>query len=72
MKCVCVVCRSEMRPKKITQGSFIVELFLWCMMILPGVLYTVWRLTSKVKLCPICGSSKFVKAGTPAAQRLLA
>ena len=43
---VCTVCGSVGFPKKVTPGSFLVELGLWIFFILPGVIYSVWRLSA--------------------------
>jgi hypothetical protein len=41
----CQTCGTVGRPVTRVKGAFLIELILYLFMILPGVLYTVWRLT---------------------------
>lgn len=68
---LCLTCHSIGTPRKITKGSLIIEIFLWLLLILPGAIYSVWRLASKYEACPTCGATNCVPLGTPAAQRIL-
>lgn len=63
----CTNCGRTAKPKKLTKGSLIIELVLWCVMILPGLLYTLWRFTSKVKVCRHCKSPCLISANSPRA-----
>jgi hypothetical protein len=67
---ICQKCGTAGRPKKITKGSFFVELFLWCFVV-PGILYSVWRIATRYKACPICMAEHMVKLDSPYGQRLL-
>jgi len=50
MPIICLQCGSvNERAVKTIQGSFLLECFLWLLFILPGVIYSVWRLTTKGK-----------------------
>lgn len=52
-------------------GSAWLELGLFCLGIIPGIIYGMWRLTaSKKKLCPVCGSEEIVGLSTPIGQKL--
>jgi rubrerythrin len=62
---VCRDCGSDSDGAKSTQGSFAIEIFLWLLMIVPGMLYTLWRLTSKKRQCPVCKSANIVPANSP-------
>jgi len=64
----CTRCGSTGIPRGYTKGSFGVELLLWLCMILPGVLYSVWRLTSKYKGCPSCKAEGMIPADSPMAK----
>lgn len=57
-------------PTRITKGSFVVEVFLWLLFILPGVLYTVWRLTSQYDGCPSCRQAGMIPSDSPRAREL--
>jgi hypothetical protein len=68
---VCMQCGTPGRPRRYTKGSIIVELLLWLMMILPGFLYSLWRLSSRYDGCPTCGAPHMVPSGSPRAKALL-
>lgn len=51
---VCVSCGAVGRPVSVTQGSFLIEVALWLFFLLPGLIYSIWRLTSKRSVCRVC------------------
>ena len=61
---LCVTCRavSNVRPKP--QGSAAVELLLYFLFILPGVIYTFWRASNQSCTCPQCGSREMIPTNT--------
>lgn len=68
---VCTNCGSLVSPQSKTPGSFWIELLLWLFFIVPGVIYSVWRLSSVRKECPKCGGRNLVPSDTPVGMRLL-
>ena len=54
MEIECPNCSYQGSGKRITKGSFAVELVLWLLFLLPGLVYSVWRLSNKVVICPQC------------------
>lgn len=50
----CPNCKYEGIAKKTVKGSIVTELILW-IFILPGMLYSLWRLTTRTVRCPQCG-----------------
>jgi hypothetical protein len=38
-----------------TKGSFLIEFLLWVCFIVPGLIYSIWRLGTRHKGCPSCG-----------------
>ena len=68
---ICTTCGYIGRPKKVTRGSFWMEVVLWMLLIVPGIIYSVWRLTSKQKVCPKCGKPTMIPLDTPMGQELL-
>jgi len=56
---ICNYCKKEIiTPKKITRGSFGIEIllyvfFIWNFFFIP-IIYTMWRLMSKYHGCPNC------------------
>ena len=69
---VCATCGSRGVPRTETPGSFLIELALWLLFCLPGMIYSVWRLTARKRVCPVCGGSQLVPEHTPRGQQLLA
>lgn len=70
-KYICTMCGHVGRPKTITRGSFFIEIVLWLFFIIPGLIYTIWRLTTKGKTCPTCGNSSMIPLNTPKGLELL-
>jgi hypothetical protein len=51
---ICETCGSLGEPKSITKGSLVIEICLWMLLILPGMIYSVWRLSTRRKGCSQC------------------
>jgi len=68
---ICATCHSMGTPKTATKGSLAIEVLLWLCFLLPGMLYSLWRLTSRHKACPKCGSAEMIPCDTPRGQQLL-
>lgn len=62
---ICESCGTPGVPIKKTKGSFFIELILWLCLIIPGLIYSIWRLTTKYKVCRTCGSTAIVPIDTP-------
>ena len=52
---ICETCGAKGVPVKVIKGSIIVELILWLLGCLPGLIYSIWRLTTKAVVCSGCG-----------------
>lgn len=57
-KIYCTHCWYEWKVKTITPGSTIIELILWLCMIIPGLIYSWYRMKSKYCICPKCKSDR--------------
>ncbi|WP_288126673.1 hypothetical protein [Thiomonas sp.] len=68
----CTSCGSVGEPVTNTPGSFRLELFLWLMLLLPGLIYSVWRLTARRKVCATCSSATLIPVNSPVALSLRA
>lgn len=42
-------------------GSFLIEVILWLLFIVPGLIYTVWRYSTQGHGCPRCGWQYVIK-----------
>lgn len=69
---VCTRCghcgETYVRPK----GSGGVEFVLWLAIILPGLVYSVWRRSSRRPVCKACGADDLVPPESPAGRELMA
>lgn len=50
---------------------FWVELVLWILFILPGVLYSLYRMLSKKQVCTVCGSAIIIPVDSPKGKELI-
>ena len=66
---ICANCLYQGSPVTRTKGSFWIEVLLWTF-ILPGLIYTVWRLTTRERVCPKCEHPHMIPLDTPVGQRL--
>lgn len=57
----CPNCKYEGEGVYRTKGSFIVEVLLWLCLLVPGMIYTAWRLTTRAWACPRCDYDKVAK-----------
>jgi hypothetical protein len=69
---VCTTCGHHGPATTHTRGSIWLELVLWLCFIVPGLIYSVWRLTSRGRACAKCGASTLVPADSPVGRKLLA
>jgi len=69
---ICAVCGTRGKPKRKTKGSIIIEIILWILIIIPGLIYSIWRHTSRYKACRTCGSADIIPLNSPRGTQLLA
>lgn len=50
----CPRCSFGGYPKIVTPGSFAIEIILWFFFLLPGLIYSIWRLAARHETCPKC------------------
>ena len=62
---VCKQCGTVGEPSKATPGSCLIELVLWLCFIIPGLIYSLWRLSRRHAACAVCGSKDLVPVDTP-------
>jgi hypothetical protein len=71
MKKLCTTCGYVGGSKRVTKGSFFIEIILWLAFLIPGAIYSVWRLTSRYDACPKCGGGNMIPLNSPVAKRML-
>lgn len=68
---VCNECGYVGSTKKGVKGSLGIELVLWLLMIFPGLIYSIWRLSTKHKVCAQCGSTSLIPVDSPRGKKLM-
>lgn len=62
---ICPNCGAIGSPKTQVRGSFLVEIVLWICILLPGLIYSIWRISTKQKVCRTCGAPNLVPLDSP-------
>ena len=78
---VCTVCKSQGRMKRKAKGSFLIELLLWMFSVvmlfvffplaITGLIYSLWRIVGKRKVCRSCGSEAIVPLSSPRGREIV-
>jgi hypothetical protein len=69
---VCKDCGTTGSAQRVTRGSLLVEIFLWLCFLVPGLFYSLWRLSTRYDACPACGSKNIVPLSSPVGAKLAA
>jgi hypothetical protein len=59
-KYVCMECGCQRDPIDANRGLWVVEIFMWLLYILPGVIYSIWRRVRKHQVCSKCRNPSVV------------
>ena len=68
---VCTKCGHVGHSTSVTKGSFAIEVLLWLCFLFPGLIYSLWRLTTRHQACPVCGNAELLPSSSPMAQKFL-
>jgi hypothetical protein len=68
---VCANCGTRGYTERYMGGSIFIEIVLWLMLIVPGLIYSIWRHTTVKRVCRSCKSPEVMPVGTPRGQALL-
>lgn len=63
----CKTCGHSGPTKIKTPGNLAIEIVLWLLLIVPGVIYSVWRISTRKPSCTACGSTDLVPPDSPVA-----
>ncbi|PWB77279.1 MAG: hypothetical protein C3F08_10135 [Candidatus Methylomirabilota bacterium] len=67
---LCTTCGGQTdMPQSQIRGSRVIEIILWLAFVIPGLLYSLWRQSTRQKVCPTCGSATLILANTPEGRR---
>lgn len=69
---ICSQCGSTAESKTFTRGSFGIELVLWLCFLIPGLIYSIWRLSTRHEGCRACGSASLIPLMSPMGKKLAA
>ncbi len=69
---VCTMCGYRGNSKRMVKGSLAIEIVLWLFFIIPGLIYSLWRTSSKDKVCPQCKHTTMIPASSLLGQKLIA
>jgi len=67
---ICTACGTIGKTKSHTRGSIFIEIILWLCFLIPGLIYSLWRLTTRSKVCKVCGAAQLVPVSSPAGRTL--
>lgn len=70
---ICSNCLYQGKVKTMVKGSLLMELGIWlCFFWIPLIplAYSIWRLTTKEKVCPLCQSNNIIPSDSPRAKEL--
>ncbi len=70
-KYVCMECGCQREPIMAKRGMLIIELLMWLLYILPGVIYSIWRGVRKHEVCPNCGEPSVVLTSSSRAMKMM-
>ena len=68
---ICTHCGYSGKTDLKVKGSFMIELLLWCCFIIPGLIYSIWRVSNKIVVCPKCKGETMIPIDSPMGQKLL-
>jgi len=66
-KYVCMECGCQRDPIDAKRGLLVIEIFMWLLYILPGVIYSIWRRVRKQQICPNCQNPSIELTSSPRA-----
>lgn len=69
---ICAACGTVGQPKSETRGSILIEIVLWLCFLIPGLIYSIWRLTTRRPVCRACGGHELLPLNTPGGRAAVA
>ena len=68
---VCKDCGTVVaKPARVTKGSFLIEVILWLCFLVPGLIYSLWRLSTRKDACRACHSTNLVPTDSPMGRQI--
>jgi hypothetical protein len=69
---VCADCGTVGKPSTETRGSIFIEIILWLAFLVPGLIYSIWRLTTRRNVCRVCRGARLLPPNTPGGKAVIA
>lgn len=69
-KSICPICGYVGNKVRFSRGSYLLEIFLWCVLFIPGALYTTWRSFNEYHACPVCKNKEMIPVGTELGKKI--
>lgn len=63
----CSACGNEGPTRSRTPGSIVIEAILYLFLIVPGLIYSFWRISKRTAVCSKCGSESLIPPESPVA-----
>ena len=68
---VCKSCGMLAKPRSAVSGNLAIEIILWLCFIIPGLIYSIWRGSTRHLVCSSCGSREVIPENSPMGQKVL-
>jgi hypothetical protein len=68
---ICRNCGYRGGGEMVTPGSFLIEVILWACLIIPGLVYSLWRHSRRHQACPSCHERQLIPAASPIGRQLI-
>jgi len=69
---ICTQCGNVGYARSVTKGNILMEIILWLMFIIPGLIYSIWRHTTTHKACRVCQGKNLIPTDSPMGKKKLA
>lgn len=69
---ICVHCGTKGSPVLVARGHVYIEIFLWLCLVVPGVVYSLWRRLRKQEVCPECCYPEMISVYSQKARQMMA
>ena len=60
-------CGTDGPTNPVTPGNLAIEIILWLCFVIPGLIYSIWRIGARKHACSVCGSFRLIPGASPAA-----
>jgi hypothetical protein len=64
---LCSTCGHVGKPASVTPGSILIEIVLWLCFLVPGLIYSLWRINRRHEACGKCGALTLLPLDSPVA-----